>query len=614
MLESKIMWQWLYAGRWIDCEPQNQKVLDEDERAPSMDRLYMTNGVGELWGCPSLNDMTFRVHGDDEEIPTKIRRGHSPGDLPLYYILTRGHQRYLPYEACRILFEEKNMQEGMCQVRPRMEYAEVQVGTETFVAKNGVLYQKLNNKLRKRRWAHSKMSRWEANKCNKCRYVWEFKGKFRYERMTDAVEEVAKNYKKYGFDREARDYLRISFKQFDPTEDSTEYGPFQFPDFLQALAEQSDDSNKTEWIMKLAHCVQDVYSKNNSDEWRRFDPFTNAAIEADREFGRPVSVFKSGDHVYVLLFDSGAGASGAPPVVLRPGRYERFLSSIEEQFARSCFSDLFELLREHSINPSTFLMSSINQDSFEEVVNVMCPASIRDRVRELMTRLNNPNSSVSMRIQNFLPALLDKFNECEIRLSANPNSTKVYLDPRVQETLKEDGLHSEKHEFDDLIAYIYSTNSWHLDGVPSNGLTCDICLDDTKPVLGGHCGSHRACLQCWVESMVQKDMQCPFCRQPVTEKVLKMAKAESEEAVVTKGVKRKRQQSFDTMEEILDQIHQVKMYKDVTLGTRKTMRKWLTIFLRTSLIKLGRRNSPSINEEQPKTLSAAVRDFRLLTQ
>ena len=79
-------------------------------------------------------------------------------------------------------------------------------------------------------------------------------------------------------------------------------------------------------------------------------------------------------------------------------------------------------------------------------------------------------------------------------------------------------------------------------------------------------------------------------------------------------MKRKREQSFSTMEEILNQIHQVKMYNDVTVGTRKTMRKWLTIFLRTSLIKMGRRNSPAINEAEPKTLSAAVRDFRLLTQ
>ena len=101
------MWQWLYAGRWVDCEPQNQSLLDKDEHAPSMDRLYMVNRFGELWGCPSRNDMTFRVHGDDEEMRTKIRRGPEPNELPLYCILTRGHQRYLPYNVCRTLFEER---------------------------------------------------------------------------------------------------------------------------------------------------------------------------------------------------------------------------------------------------------------------------------------------------------------------------------------------------------------------------------------------------------------------------------------------------------------------------------------------------------------------------
>jgi hypothetical protein len=117
--------------------------------------------------------------------------------------------------------------------------------------------------------------------------------------------------------------------------------------------------------------------------------------------------------------------------------------------------------------------------------------------------------------------------------------------------------------------------------------------------------------------MVHKEMQCPFCRQEVEEGVLSLPRknpAAGAAGASSQGIKRKREQGFSSMEEILNQIHQVKMYKDVATNTRKTMRKWLTIFLRTSLIKMGRRNSPSINEAEPKTLSAAVRDFRLLTQ
>lgn len=626
------MWQWLYAGGWIDCEPENQKLLDVDERSPSMDRMYMVNRVGELWGCPSSNDMTFRVHGDDEEIRTKIRRGPEPNELPLYCILTRGHQRYLPYETCRVLFDESGE-----EPQPRQNCCKVIVGTETFIAKNGSLYQEINGKLRKRRWALSKMSRWEAKKHCSTGFVWEFRGRFRWERTVDAVNTLVKNPQKFGFGvgehlsewrEHLSDWLLALLRNFDPSADATEYGPYQFTDFLDGLADDLDGfadagdlSSESEYrrqnLRKVANCLRDIHSTNNTDTWTPFDPFTNASIERDRAEGRPLSLFQSGDHVYALLFDSGAGASGAPPVVLRPGRYERFLTSIEEQAARRSFGQLFELLGENSIDPPTFLMATVTRNSYEEVVNEMCPEPIRERVNDIMESLNH-RSSLSAMIQNFLPSLLDKFNECEIRMRSNGTASTILLDPSVRETIRS-GLSSHTHDFKDLIKFIHDTKSWNLpDGAMATpGLKCDICFGDDSPVLGGHCGSHCACLQCWVECLANKDMECPFCRQEVQEGVLSLPrKNEKSNTAVSnpQGTKRKREQGFSSMDEILRQIHQVKMYKDVAANTRKTMRKWLTIFLRTSLIKLGRRNSPSINESEPKTLSAAVRDFRLLTQ
>ena len=324
------------------------------------------------------------------------------------------------------------------------------------MAKNGELYQKINDKLRKRRWCTSQMSKWEVDKYNDVRYTWEFRGHFRWDRMLLAVRDFKKNYKKYGFEKHTRDYILEVFRKFNPAADMTEYGPHQFPDYLDSIADVSEDFEED--IRKVSNCLRDIYSTNNVDEWKPFDNFTNASIEIDRQNGRPISLFQAGDYVYALLFDSGAGASGAPPVVLRPGRYERFLTSIEEQFARSSFDELFHILRDQSIDPTTFLVRTVSSDSYQEVVQEMCPECIHDRVNEIMERLNSPNASVSARIQNFLPALLDKFNECEVRLSARSHTSKVFLDPLVQETIHT-GLKSTKHDFEDLVKFIYETRS-----------------------------------------------------------------------------------------------------------------------------------------------------------
>ena len=62
-------------------------------------------------------------------------------------------------------------------------------------------------------------------------------------------------------------------------------------------------------------------------------------------------------HQYVIVFDSGSGASGQPPVIIRPLRYERILTSIEENFGRARLKKLYNSLEEIGCNPRLFMMA-----------------------------------------------------------------------------------------------------------------------------------------------------------------------------------------------------------------------------------------------------------------
>ena len=151
------------------------------------------------------------------------------------------------------------------------------------------------------------------------RYKWEFKGSFRWERMQMAVSKVATDLKGRQGSK-----LRRLMREFDPTEDATEYGPYQFPDYLCSVGEDA-----------LAIAVQEKYHAESNDEWIAFGPMTNCRIEKARSDGRPMAMIQVRGHPYMIVFDSGSGASGSGPVVVRPMRYQKILESIEEQFEAS---------------------------------------------------------------------------------------------------------------------------------------------------------------------------------------------------------------------------------------------------------------------------------------
>lgn len=602
-------WQWKSpTGAWIDFSKKNNQLIDARESLPSMEKLFLICDVGEIWGSFENDNMKFRICDDHEEYATKIRRAPEPNDRPIYVVIEDHCQTILPYEAgCQLFDNDTN--EPVC--------GPVQVisGTEEYKAIDGKLYQMIDGEERERHWTKTNISRWQIDKHTKTQFQWEFRT-FRLDRMRNIVNEILSGDE---ISDDHKEELKEHFyEHFHPDIDQTEYGPYQFPDHLESFAKvtESDEDVGEEWsaiLRELAELVREKFRlslQNDPGDWIPFDAYTNVAIERARADGRPAVVIPAKGHVYTLIFDSGAGASGAPPTVLRPGRFEHFLESIEEQFARTTMQGLFAVLREHHIEPGEILLA---QDT-EEAVTRLCPPAILEQVQKYIRDMQTLQSATSARVQQFLPQLMEKFRECEVRMRPIANLVHRQLDPNVQSTAKQ-GLAPVPRtgSFEDMIKFIHKTQSWNMPGLKHG--TCNICSSSDVPVLGGHCGSHVACLRCWTESLVRSDMHCPFCRQKVRSNQLKFVEQSSAKAAPQRSrpKKRKRSEQLVSTADILQRIHSDPLYKDVKLNTKKTTRSWFVIFLRSKLIKMGRCNSPKLRESGTKTLLTAIRDFKLLS-
>ena len=103
--------------------------------------------------------------------------------------------------------------------------------------------------------------------------------------------------------------LRHLFSHFDPTEDATEYGPYQFQDYLADHGE-----------IELSVALMESFHSIVSNDWKPLDKMTNARIENARASNKPASAIKVRGHMYLLIFDSGSGASGSDAVLIRAGR------------------------------------------------------------------------------------------------------------------------------------------------------------------------------------------------------------------------------------------------------------------------------------------------------
>mgnify|MGYP001181758696 CR=1 FL=1 len=569
------MWQWHYNGNWADCTPENSLKLTARAAQPSLEPITLTNPFGELVGRPEDGQMSFRMVGDTNYVQTAVRQGPADAhESPMYAVIERSLRRILPYEAGRALFADG---------QPSKTRKEVTVGTEHYVAVRGRLYSRFNGELRRARWKRTNVTRREYEKRTATRFQWEFKGAFRWERMRAAVAQVSA-------ELDDPSVLEQAFDAFDPELDLTEHGPYQFGDFLVSRD-----------LHELAVRVMDAYHTAEPTEWRAFDAVTNAMIEKGRQDGRPIAHIMVRGHQYALIFDSGSGASGQPPVVVRPLRYERILTAIEENFGRAQMRTLFDTLLELGVNPQLFIMAVMADVG---AIDQYVPPEARTRIRALLQR-----ESASTALQEQLPPLLEKYKECDVRLSAVETLAPKPLQPAVKQTLVTglrvpDQLRAHCESFGDLVSFIHKHQAWD---VGAGNHTCDICAAKTV-VLGGHCGSAKACLKCWVDSLQSTQMHCPFCRQEVCETQLTVVTAAPAPAPRAPK-KRKRRQEYANAEQALAQIRQDKMYAHYKLDDSQPMRKWFTVLMRTGMLKNGRLPR---NMQAKKSLRTALQEFNIL--
>ena len=567
--------QWLYGASWIDCTLKSNSLLSKRRQNPCLNPVFLINDYGELWGCPERNKMKFRVHGSDEEIRTVIRIAPGKNESPMYAIINNEEPFLLPYDAGVALFHN-----GL----PKNDLVEFKVGTEHFIAEKKQLYQVILGERTPVRYKISDLSKGQYEDIVHARYRWRFKGPMRWDRMHASVnyylDTVLDN-------QEEKETLKELFDNFNPAEDATEYGPYQFTDFLISCD-----------LYKMASDIAEIYNSQPLDDWAFFDDITNVRIEKARELKKSVVIIQIHNEPYMIIFDSGTGASGSSAVLFRATRYKHIMDSIEEQFIHSesekrkeLFQELFELLQSHSINPRLFMMAMIGpiQSNLESVIQ---DDTLRNQVIEILERMDSGSeSNLSTRFQEFMPPLVEKFKECEIDYvpDETPRPQK-FLCSVVQETLK-DGFcipSSQKAycpDFKHMIHFIYDQQSWKL---PKGLNTCDICGDENKTTLK-HC-SGNACLKCWTETLVKTNMRCPFCRETIDEKSLKLS-IQKRKRTTTKqmniSTKRNKKNRYTTTQ-ILEKIHNLdQKYSDIKETSNEPMRKWFTILLRCKLIQIG---------------------------
>lgn len=571
------MWQWYYEGNWVPCTPENQAKLDQNESEPSLEPIVMHNPFGTISGRLEDNYMQFRMIGEQEDVRCFIRKGPKTNESPIYAIIERGLRRILPYDVGRKLFRN-----GV----PLKTRKEMSAGTEHYIAENGRLYKIHDGVPTPLNWEKTLWSKYNYDKKTKTRYTWEFKGAFRWERIRAAVSQLSS-------EMEDSSELEEAFESFDPELDVTEHGPYQFCDYLISREQH-----------ELAIRVMDAYHANEPSEWICFDATTNAIIEMARAEGRPMAPIMVRGHQYVLVFDSGSGASGQPPIVIRPLRYERLLTSIEENVGRRQWRTLFEALEEVGCNPRMFMMAvMVNENAVERLI----PPEARERIQNLLR--NDSSGSLATALQNQLPPLLEKYKECDVRMSVNETLNQKPLEKPLKATLVTglrvpDHLRQHCDTFQQLIEHIYKNQAWDLG---KGKHTCDICSAKTV-VLSGHCGSAKACLKCWTESLHLNHMSCPFCRQEVDDAQLTLVTSVPKSATRQRK-KRKRRVEFSNAEDALKHIHQDKLYAHFKLDDNQPMRKWFTVLMRSGMLKNGQLPR---NMQAKKTLRTALHEFNIL--
>ena len=590
-----IDWQYLRDQTWVSCSPTNSHLLTARRAEPSMEPLYLINSDGELWGSPENRTMKFRAHHDSIELVSSVRPTPPSDERTLYLAgLNLENPVLLPFYACRKLFEESAE-----EPRPKWSRTSVTVGTEVYIAWRGQLWTEQHGKMVKLTWKQSIVSKEQFESRTQSRYHWEFNGPFREERMRQAV--VMTDAALESSDQRSQRTLRRMFVNFNPDQDVTEHGSSQFNDFLCAHG-----------MDKLACQLMDNYHCIPLNGWQSFDRATNRQIEKFRHHNHSNCIVDIRGRQYMLLFDSGGGGSGQPPILIRPERYSCILNSIEDQVYRAAVKELFGLIDVHSLD-----IDDIDQtDLFERTLEIAAVATPEERVRIMaaVRRVTHPEDYITTRVQQLMPVLLEKYKEGEIRLSTQEELCPKKLCVKVAATIDTGLSIPSVHRrfcasFKELIQFIEKNQSWVWSDDDRQRTTCDICLDDDAHTLN-HCGTAKACLKCWVDSLVRTNMGCPFCRQEVKEGQLKgMTTTPVLQTNTPSAHKKQRTKCFNSVEAVLDRIKQDSRYQSTTLQTTAAARQWFTILVRCKVIEMSQLNKC---DDSIHTLGSVIQKFQVL--
>ncbi len=593
-----IHWQYLRGLTWVSCSNTNSHLLTARRAEPSMEPLYLINSDGELWGSPEQKkSMKFRAHQDSTELVSSVRPTPPSNEQTLYLAgLNFEHHVLLPFYACRKLFEESAE-----EPRPKWSRTSVTVGTEVYIAERGQLWTEQHGGMVRLTWKQSMVSKDQFESRTQSRYHWEFNGPFREERMRQAVVMTAA-----ALESSDQRTLQRMFARFDPDQDVTEHGSSQFNDFLCAHG-----------LDKLACQLMDNYHRIPLNGWQAFDRHTNCQIERFRHQNHSNCIVDIRGRRYMLLFDSGAGGSGQPPILIRPERYSCILNSIEDQVYRTAVKELAGMIDVYGLDIDDLVRTGLSEITRTGALEFAAVAAPEERVRimDAVRRITHPEDYITTHIQQLMPVLLEKYKEGEVRLSNQEQLCPKRLCVKVASTIDTGLTIPSVHRrfcasFKELIQFIEKTQSWvwsHDDD--RQRTTCDICLDDDSHTLN-HCGTAKACLKCWVDSLVRTNMGCPFCRQEVKEGQLKgITTTPVLQTNTASAPKKQRTKCFNSVDAVLDRIKQDNRYQSTTLQTTAAARQWFTILVRCKVIEMSQLNKC---DDSIHTLGSIIQKFQVL--
>tara|TARA_B110000858_G_scaffold85358_2_gene98597 strand:+ start:89 stop:1678 length:1590 start_codon:yes stop_codon:yes gene_type:complete len=488
------VWQFLLDDEWIECSAENSELLNKRKENPTLEPIFLKNEKGILWGNPEKHQMKFRPNDCLSNVQkTALRIGITETEGVIHIVeyinLDNDVESHIliPPKAEILITHIK---------QPNCKRLDVNVGTDCLVAENGKIYMKTaSDTLVRCRYGITNLSHSQFKEMTSSRFTWIFQGPFRTNRMHRAVRKLGSQLPS----DESLILYDFFDRVFDPSdEEATEYGPFQFQDFLISREK-----------FGLATQLMDHFYAIPHEDWQPFSLIQNAKIESHRGEKIPGVKLTIGGVVYMIVFESGAGSSGSNAVMIRPSRYNKILTSIEEQFKEESLRDLFTALVEIDVNPVEFLHSVDAEE--------MLTSEQKEMITPLLHKVQHPTRYMGTLIQQMMPALLDKFKECNIKMSTEETINEKNLCPQIVATLP-NGLSvpiGAHHTFEEMIYFIRDQQSWVVPPVDISIRQCDICLESDRKCVLTHCGQNGACLKCWADSLIENNFKCMFCRQKV---------------------------------------------------------------------------------------------------